>query len=541
MQSAMTSIDVHLIENVVTFFVGASLLMVRDDMLTDSRALMTYLEKYGCSYMAMVPSVWMHHIRSDARFPQSLRVACFGGEKMTGEVLSRLCRSLNDNVLMVNLYGPAECTIECTAIITPRDVSVIPIGRALSSHMLHISAPDGVMGELWIGGPCVMDGYKNAPNPCVNGWYPSGDVCYRLGDVYHYVGRRDFQVKLRGQRIELGEIEDVLGNQAVVVKDPARERLVAFVVCPESESSLSGSTFEKYLFTECTRRLPEYMVPSRIVVLESMPMNANGKADRKHLLGLLEVSDDGPVDASQVLTADEERVRQIWAEVLGMSDPHSLSVDVSFFSIGGHSLLAAQLAQLLNASLVDVYTHPTIRSQALALCGSSMRSQSFMYSADAVEVHEDQTSGPASFQQRQIYLHGQITGAEYLVPFRWELSSVLSNVEVNRVLASIPELRTSISLDPSTQTVMQRVTSESPRVEPIGAEDVEEWCVAKKTKIDPETGCVMFIAHVIGTAVYVGLVHHLVTDGLGLTILRRRMEERDCLVRSPSYLEYARC
>ena len=143
---------------------------------------------------------------------------------MSSELLNILTQKFSMSSLysvsVVNASGPAECTIASAATeLSPAtiDGANIPIGRAYSSHLLHIAAPDGVMGELWIGGPCVMDGYLNAPNPCVEGWSPSGDMCYRLGDVYYYVGRRDFQVKLRGQRIELGEIESVLGRQAVVV------------------------------------------------------------------------------------------------------------------------------------------------------------------------------------------------------------------------------------------------------------------------------------------------------------------------------------
>src|SRR5690606_8262968 len=130
-------------------------------------------------------------------------------------------------------------------------------------HLCHISSPEGVIGELWIGGPCVMDGYLNAPNPCIEGWYPTGDLCYRLGEEYFYVGRRDFQVKLRGQRIELGEIENTIKNQSIVLKDPERERLIAFVV--------GSSNMEEEIRKKCEDKLPEYMIPSKFIFIESMP------------------------------------------------------------------------------------------------------------------------------------------------------------------------------------------------------------------------------------------------------------------------------
>ena len=149
-----------------------------------------------------------------------------------------------------------------------------------------------------------MDKYLNAPNPCVDGWYPTGDLCYRVKNEYFVVGRKDFQVKLRGQRIECGEIEKVLGHQAVVAKDPSRERLVAFVVL-DSDSMLE-SEFRK----ECESRLPEFMVPSLIVCVSSMPLNANGKADRKQLLRLLE--DDARFRAAVL----ESKASADWGEFI---------------------------------------------------------------------------------------------------------------------------------------------------------------------------------------------------------------------------------
>ena len=203
-----------------------------------------------------------------------------------------------------------------------------------------------------------MDGYLNAPNPCVEGWYPSGDVCYRLGDVYYYVGRRDFQVKLRGQRIELGEIESVLGHQAVVVKDPERERLIGFVVmgmgmksedkddndgygvvsdvetCAFLLSGEEAESYERSVLEECRRRLPEYMVPSRVLCMSRMPLNANGKADRNELLRVwsemqMQIGTGEVLDVEETLTMEESRVREVWARALGESRPERISVEIS--------------------------------------------------------------------------------------------------------------------------------------------------------------------------------------------------------------------
>ena len=564
MQSALTSFDVHIWENTTPLMVGASVVLVPESLVTDTRYLALQLGRSKCTFMELTPSVWMHHLKvseslwkeGEGRFPPtSLRVASCGGEKMSTETLQALTRNLPESAMILNSYGPAECTIGCATSKVSRDMrdgTNIPIGRAYSSHLMHVSAPDGVMGELWIGGACVMDRYLNAPNPCVDGWYPSGDVCYRLGDTYYYVGRRDFQVKLRGQRIELGEIESALGHQAVVLKDPARERLIGFVV-QGSVGSTPGSheaavvvddeaaSMERTLLEECRRRLPEFMVPSRVLCLSSMPLNSNGKADRKQLLRLWsEVEATEGSEEPETLSAEECVVREIWARALGQSLPERISVTSSLFNIGGHSLTAAQIAQQLKVSIADVYTYNTVRSLATRISSMDVKG-----GRESVQVpsHADQSSGPASIQQQQMYLHGRISGAEYLIPFKWTMTMSVSEESVLMVLNAVPELRTGLSLDESGERVMQRVYCDLQlRIDRVGVEagSVERWLEEKRKKVCVERGVVFFIGRVEGSGVFVGLAHHTSLDGLGLQELRRRVESGDTRVRSPSYLDYAR-
>jgi non-ribosomal peptide synthetase component F len=201
LQSSAVSFDIHVFQNSGPFNVGACLVLVSEEMILNFSKLSSYLNQNKITIMVLVPSMWMALFRAEVGLPHSLRVILFSGEKMTNEIFDILSTKTNAEVLLVNMYGPAECTIDTTIKCVPRYSKLISIGYPLSSYRCHIAAPDGVIGELWIGGPCVMDKYLNAANPCVDGWYPTGDLCYRLKGEYFVVGRKDFQVKVRGQRI----------------------------------------------------------------------------------------------------------------------------------------------------------------------------------------------------------------------------------------------------------------------------------------------------------------------------------------------------
>jgi non-ribosomal peptide synthetase-like protein len=525
-QAATTSFDVHVFDNVFPLLLGAATIMVPESMMLDSEALMEFLTTHRCTYIGTVPSVWMHYMNSKAYFPGTLRYASFGGEKMSRETFAQIASVLPPSTIMLNSYGPAECTIQSHIAAIDRKACTIALGKPLNSHLCHISAPDCAIGELWIGGPCVMDGYKNSDNPCVDGWYPTGDLCYRLKGEYVYVGRRDFQVKLRGQRIELGEIEHVLAHQAVVIKDPEREILIAFVVGdPSLESELQAL---------CKAKLPEYMVPSKIITLESIPMNANGKSDRKKLLEILsEKTSSSPV-VDEKLSPKEVEIRSLWAKILGITDETTISVLVSFFELGGHSLLAATLSHALRTTLDIVYKHSTIRSQA-ANCHPRR---------ETVLAQPHQKEGPASMQQRQIFLHIQSTNREYYIPFCWRFSVGTFNLEkANIVLASIPELRTAVRFSASRSSVIQVVEALPPRIEiissgPDSPDFAAKWISQRKKLIEVQKGKMMVIGFFPKTGTVIGIVHHLVTDGVGLEKLRKRILTGDDHPRNPSYLDY---
>lgn len=298
-----------------------------------------------------------------------------------------------------NAYGPTENTIYTTATQCRADASV-HIGKPISNVRAFIldglkqPVPIGIAGELYIGGEQLARGYWNRPELTAERFvehaelgrlYKTGDLCRYLPDGnIEFLGRIDHQVKLRGFRIELGEIEAVLSQHssvehAVVVvytDDGGEQRLVAYVVARRQGSKVAGGQGESDALDPATLRtflqqkLPEYMVPTAFVQLDALPLNPNGKVDRR-ALPMPEAS-ALPLTQSFVppRTSTEIAIAQIWSEILGIEQ---CGVHDNFFDLGGHSLLATQAVTRirdrfqLDVSLQDFFQQPTIATMATTI------------------------------------------------------------------------------------------------------------------------------------------------------------------------------
>jgi hypothetical protein len=274
-----------------------------------------------------------------------------------------------------------------TAADVPRS-PVSPVGGAMLDTQMYIlnprqlPLPAGVPGEICVGGDALARGYLGRPDLTAARFIPdpfsgrpgvrlyrSGDLARHLpdGDI-EYLGRIDFQVKIRGFRVELGEIETVLSafppvRDAVVLARPDRagdRRLVAWVTPHDANN---GEVKVDELRGFLRGRLPEYMVPSSFVVLDALPLTANGKLDRR---ALPDPQAAGAVAAVLPRNETEEVIAAAWREVLGVE---SVGVEDSFFDLGGHSLLVVQVHRRLaphfpGLAVVDLFVYPTISALA---------------------------------------------------------------------------------------------------------------------------------------------------------------------------------
>jgi len=379
--------DPAVLEILRPVFFGGRLVLLQPGEHRDPVAVSRALIDHGVTSATLVPSMIaaMAEIIEPAEFERmsTLRYLHTGGEALTRAVADAIGAHLPD-VPIHNQYGPTESTIYATVQQIPRSGHTVPIGKpvwstdalVLDSHLQEV--PPGLPGELYLGGIQLARGYSGQPALTAERFIadpygaPGGRI-YRTGDLVRwngsgeleYLGRTDFQVKLRGQRIELGEIETVLAAApgvilaaATVAPSAVGEQLVAYV----SPDTVDLDAVK----TSVARSLPEYMRPTAWVALAEMPLNTAGKVSRRHLPAPSLVAAEYVPPASAL----EETIAAVFASVLGID---RISAVESFFHLGGNSLSAmrvvARLSDVLgrNVSVRDLFNAPSVRELAEAV------------------------------------------------------------------------------------------------------------------------------------------------------------------------------
>jgi acyl-coenzyme A synthetase/AMP-(fatty) acid ligase/acyl carrier protein len=392
--------------------VGGQVRIVSQEQAADPSQLLREVREGGVTVLEVVPSL-MRVLLDEAERDDGAS-SSWGGLRWllaTGEALPpELCRRwrgiASGQTRLLNAYGPTECSDDVTHYEVgelPSDGHTrVPIGRAVANTRLYVldaqmmPVPLGVSGELYVGGDGVGRGYLGAggltaerfvPDPFAAEpgarLYRTGDVCrYLRGGDIEFLGRVDQQVKVRGFRIELGEIEAVLAGHpgvrecVVEARDAAGEkRLVAYVTRSAEEPNVDeGSGMDKgggmtarELWEYVRERLPEYMAPSSIVLLDEMPLTPNGKIDRKALPAPDKTKDRLENDYVAPSTETERVLAEIWSKVLGVEQ---VGATDNFFTVGGHSLLATQVVSRVRQSfqiempLREMFESPTIAELA---------------------------------------------------------------------------------------------------------------------------------------------------------------------------------
>ncbi|MBW4508480.1 MAG: amino acid adenylation domain-containing protein [Scytonematopsis contorta HA4267-MV1] len=479
-QTAPQSFDISVWQFLAALLVGGRVEIVRNEMVAPEQ-LLTLLQNAGISILEIVPSLlrmMLQHIQvSNQTIPNLFGLRWL---LLTGETLPpQLCGQWFEyypNIPMMNAYGPTECSDDVThyPIYQPPAPQVLnlPIGRPISNTQLYIldsqlqPVPTGVAGELYVGGVGVGRGYLHNPtqtsaafveNPFSEGsrLYKTGDKARFLADGnIEFLGRIDYQVKIRGFRIELGEIEAVLSQhpqvQEVVViareDQPGNQHIVAYVVTNEEMSGVS--VLRNFL----KEKLPDYMVPSAIVILEKMPLTPNGKVDRRAL--------PAP-DIQLSLTANfvaprtpvQEILTKVWAEILNLKQ---VGIYDNFFEMGGHSLLATQVISRIRSlfevdlPLRSLFESPTIAELSESI--SAMRHAGLGLQASAITPIPRNTDLPLSFAQARLWFLDQFEDntATYNMPMTLQLMGSLNvtalEMAVQEIVRRHEALRTSFKM-----------------------------------------------------------------------------------------------
>ncbi|MBD3667972.1 MAG: amino acid adenylation domain-containing protein [Kangiella sp.] len=376
------SFDISVLELFLPLSVGATIIILDSTTSADGAKLVHCLTRFDPSWMQATPATWKMLLDSDWQGSSKLTILC-GGESLPKSLAEKL---LTKCASLFNVYGPTETTVWST--FSQFKGGSVDIGHPIANTSVMIMdkelkpVPIGVVGDIYISGAGVTKGYFNRPDLTAKAYQQNesyNEVLYKTGDLgrltqdgrLECLGRSDNQLKIRGFRIELSDVEENL-RKVYGIKDAAvtaelvngELTLIAYYV-PQSDCDIT----DKSIKAELKQWLPYYMIPGFISALDSLPLNPNGKVDRKRLppFSFENIQNKKLV---QPRNDTEHQLLALWKDVLGHE---SISIDDDFYDIGGHSLMAMKLMGRINdtfeLTLTNqfIFTNATIELMAAAI------------------------------------------------------------------------------------------------------------------------------------------------------------------------------
>ncbi|WP_186014296.1 non-ribosomal peptide synthetase/type I polyketide synthase [Burkholderia gladioli] len=525
----------------------------------DPARLAELMTRHGVTLMQATPATWRMLVEHGwPALPRPLRLVC-GGEALSAELAERLLAHVPR---IWNMYGPTETTVWSSTepVAHARDASCI--GRPLANTAIYLldafgqPVPQGATGELHIAGEGLARGYLGRAALTAERFVPDpfaarpGARMYRTGDHarrrpdgrLEYLGRIDNQLKVRGFRIEAGEIETALAalpgvSEAVVVARELRAgdtRLVAYVV-PAPGAGADGVARAGWR-AALAARLPDYMLPSRFVALEALPLTRNGKLDRAALPAPVdEAASATSADYAAPATPREQALAAQWAELLQAA---RVGRHDNFFELGGHSLLATQLVSRLRRELgielplAAVFEAPTLAALAQRLDQAEPAARD-----EPIEPVDRDAPLPLSFAQQRLWFLDQLQPGNpaYHVPvaarLEGELDAAVLRATFEAIVARHEPLRTRFEMHEGTpvQRVAERIALpfELVALDHLPAQQAE----ARARELTREAALAPFDlgrgpllrVRVLRLAaeehLVVAVLHHIVSDGWSLGVL----------------------
>ncbi|MFE5393977.1 amino acid adenylation domain-containing protein [Streptomyces sp. NPDC056568] len=588
LQFASIGFSVAAEEMLATWAAGACLVMDPDEALADSARLTATVERYGITVLQLTPAYWYEWLREldddgTPSPPASLRLLVVGSEQVS---VHRVADWLPTGVRLVQEYGATEGTVSQLLYETPRDAVQVgnwprlPIGTPLAGVRVRLlderlrPVPDGRTGELYLAGDCLARGYLNRPRATAQRFLPDpyadrpGARMYRTGDlvrrrddgVLEFLGRADHQIKLHGVRIEPGEVESVIGTypgvfaSAVFVRTTAAgtHQLCACVVWEDGGDPVG-------LRAHLAAVLPRASVPARLFRVADLPLNPNGKVDRRALPHLPLDERPDPPHGAVPRTALEAAVAGVCAMALGLP---LVGPDDDVFALGGDSLTATRIAAGLREALAldvrqrTVFDAPTAR--ALARVAADLRS---VGGAEATAnpgaeggADTEPESVPLTSSQLRMWLQYRMvpTSAAYNEPvvlrLRGELVPSALEHALRQVVRRHGALRATIGTEDGHP--VQRVAPPGAAVLPLRITDLSDAPGQEADRVLTERATAPFDlargplvrADLLRTGptdhVLALVFHHIVFDGWSIDVLFRELPElyREALTGVPARL-----
>ncbi len=528
---------------------GKRVLLLPEDKQLELLAAQARAESFSLLKLTPAHVEVLNQLAPSERLEDMTRCLVIGGEMLGDPTVARWRRHA-PQVRLINEYGPTETVVGCTTyeVQTNDRTPTIPIGRPIWNTRVYVldgglePVGAGVVGELYVAGAGLARGYLKRsgltgerfvadPFGAAGGrMYRTGDLArWRADGVLDFLGRADQQVKLRGFRIEPGEIEAALlrhaavAQAAVIAREeaPGQKRLVAYVVAAADREVDAAA-----LRARLGESLPDYMVPSAFVVLDALPLTANGKLDRK----ALPAPDLTPKAVRAPRTPQEQVLCALFAEVLGLQH---VGIDDNFFALGGHSLLATRLVSRIRTTLdVEIairalFEAPTVEALAKRLHEGEAPRPALLAVARPSEI-------PLSFAQRRLWFIERLEGpsATYITPMALRLEGVLDQAALEAALGDVVQRHESLrTVFPETLGVPRQVILEASVARPrLEVEQVTAAALAEALSAAARQGFDLATqpplrAHlfVLGDSEHVLLLllHHIAGDGWSLAPLWR--------------------
>ncbi len=544
LQFASPSFDAAVVELFPALLHGATLYLAPVETLRPGPEFLAYLREHAITHLVVPPS--MLTALPDAELP-ALQTLTSAGEACPAELVARWAPGRR----FYNGYGPTEVTVCATYAEVTEAEGPPPIGRPLANQRVYVLdargrlVPVGVPGELYVGGVGLAWGYHGRPGLTAARFVPdpfsgkAGARLYRTGDrvrwrpdgQLEFLGRLDDQVKVRGFRVELGEVEAALRAEAGVREAAAVARagqLMGYVV-PEPGATVTSGALREALGA----RLPGYLVPAGVMVLEALPLTPNGKVDRGALPAPVWETEEEYVPPA---TPEEALLAGIWEQLLGVE---RVGREADFFALGGHSLLATQAISRMAAELGvqlplrALFEAPVLRELAAQV--RTARQKAVGVELPPIPRVDTGVPQPLSFAQQRLWYLEQLlpeTGM-YNLPAAVRLTGALEpqllEGALNTLVARQAGLRTTFHA--AEGRPQQRVVSVAALTLPVedltGAERREEMLQARllaeaRTPFDLGTGPLLRgRLFRLGEAEHVLLLtlHHIIADGWSMGVL----------------------
>ena len=465
----------------ITLTTGASLFMIAEDTLLNPDLLVDFIIEKGITVLHMTPTQFQY-LMNVVKKPGTLKYLFIGAEKLTVDLVRRGFESVTDQCRIFNMYGPTEVTIISSIFAIQRanmeayeNLTGIPIGKPVGNLNLLVldgylkPCPIRVPGELFIAGGALARGYMNDPEKTGHSFIKNifkhkgikGERLYKTGDLVRWImdgthgfleflGRKDHQVKIRGNRIELGEIENRLlehqnVKEAVVIawKQANKDICICAYIVPRHMTATRETVLREHL----AAALPDYMVPTSFIPMEKMPLNPNGKIDRKALPQPEITREKNYVPPANNI---QKKLAEIWSDVLSWQ--HPIGIHDDFFKRGGHSLKAAIMAAKVHRELevkvplIEIFNHPTIKSLAAYI------SKSKKTTYQSIRAVEKRDYYPQSSAQKRLFLLDKLEKirTSYNIPVVFKTRGPLQKESIENVFKTIiarhESLRTSLHL-----------------------------------------------------------------------------------------------